>query len=61
MSEHAHPGEESHHRVIARLMIGIPFLGFVAAVFLLWGRGIDLTALLLCGAMYLITALGLTM
>lgn len=61
MIMHVHPGEESHHRVIARLMIGIPFLGFVTAVFLLWGWGIDLTALLLCFGMYFLTALGITM
>lgn len=61
MSTTVHPAEDSHHRTIARLIIGLPFLGFVAAVWLLWGRGIDLTALLFCCGMYFITALGLTM
>lgn len=42
-------------------MICIPFLGFISAVILLWGRGIDLVALLVCSVMYLFTALGLTM
>lgn len=56
-----HTMEDARHRLMARLMIITPFLGFVGAVILLWGTGSTLTSLILCGVMYLISALGLTM
>lgn len=61
MSAAIHAKEDSRHRLIARIMIITPFLGFLGAVIMLWGTGITLTSLILCGVMYFISALGLTM
>lgn len=38
----------------------IPFLGLVAAILLLWGRGFSWTELGLLGGMYILTAIGVT-
>jgi len=47
-------------RAVAVLTVMLPFLGFITAVWLFWGSLITITELLLCAAMYGLTALGIT-
>ena len=47
-------------RLLNLMVVILPFLGFVAAVFLLWGRGINLIDLSLLLGMYVLTAVGIT-
>ena len=47
-------------RLLNLMAVILPFLGFVAVVFLLWGRGINLIDLSLLLGMYVLTAVGIT-
>jgi len=47
-------------RFLNLMVVILPFLGFVAAVFSLWGRGINLIDLSLLLGMYVLTAVGIT-
>jgi stearoyl-CoA desaturase (delta-9 desaturase) len=40
--------------------VAVPVLGVLAAVVLLWNRAVDVTDLMILGAMYLTTAIGIT-
>lgn len=48
-------------RAVTAGLVVIPFLGLVAAVALLWGRGITAIDVALLGAMYVMTGLGITL
>ena len=52
---------EKLERRVALVTVILPFVGFIAAVVLLWGRWVSGIDLLLCGAMYVITGFGITM
>ncbi|MGE0480837.1 MAG: acyl-CoA desaturase [Phycisphaerae bacterium] len=54
------PVSAAQRAVTAGLVI-IPFLGLLAAVALLWGRGLTTIDLALFGAMYVMTGLGITL
>lgn len=70
--DHANPAtlNEQHHeheetislstRIANLLVVIIPFLGFAAAIYLLWGRGFDWLHLSLLVGMYIVTAGGIT-
>src|SRR3954468_7000842 len=47
-------------RVATLIGVTTPFLGFVAAVAFLWGRGFDWLHLVLFLSMYVLTAMGIT-
>jgi stearoyl-CoA desaturase (Delta-9 desaturase) len=47
-------------RIVNLIAVALPFVGFMAAIVLLWNHGIDLADLLVFVAMYLLTALGIT-
>jgi len=47
-------------RLLNLTVVILPFLGFVAVVFLVWGRGINLIDLSLLLGMYVLTAVGIT-
>ena len=61
-----HPAEVPHELVSVRdklvtmLFVIMPFLGLIAAVILMWGRGFSWLYLVLMSAMYIVTALGIT-
>lgn len=50
----------AHIRFLNFLAVTIPLLGLVAAVVLLWGRGVDELHLGLLLGMYILTGLGIT-
>src|SRR5438876_1147944 len=47
-------------RNVNLLGVVVPFLGTIVAVVLLWSRAVDATDLAIFGAMYLVTAIGVT-
>ena len=50
----------THMRLLNLTVVILTFLGFVAVVFLLWGRGVNLIDLSLLLGMYVLTAVGIT-
>jgi stearoyl-CoA desaturase (delta-9 desaturase) len=51
----------AHSRKIILFVVTTPFLGLIAGIFLLWGRGFSWIQLGLFLGMYLLTALGVTL
>ncbi len=63
---------ESHHtappaelvsvrdKVVTLMFVVLPFVGLIAAIIMMWGRGFSWLYLVLMSAMYIITALGIT-
>jgi stearoyl-CoA desaturase (delta-9 desaturase) len=47
-------------KLVTLLFVIAPFAGLVAAIIMMWGRGFSLLYLILMGAMYVVTALGIT-
>ncbi|HTD85674.1 MAG TPA: acyl-CoA desaturase [Candidatus Binatia bacterium] len=52
---------ERLERRVAIITIIVPFIALAFAIVLFWGKGVSALDLILCGAMYVITAFGLTM
>ena len=46
--------------IVTGFIVGLPFAGLAAAVWLLWGHGLGLASLLLAAGFYTITGLGVT-
>src|ERR1700722_12768349 len=47
-------------KLITLFFVIVPFLGLIAAIIMMWGRGFSGLYLILMSAMYIITALGIT-
>jgi len=48
------------HKLVNLLGIGLPVLGLLAAVVLLWNRGVGVTALAILAVGYVLTGIGIT-
>jgi stearoyl-CoA desaturase (delta-9 desaturase) len=46
--------------VVTGLIVGLPFAGLAAAVWLLWGHGLGFADVLLAAGLYAVTGLGVT-
>ncbi len=57
-----HPPELTSNRAkaVTAIFVIAPFLGLIAAIILMWGRGFSWLYLILMSAMYIVTALGIT-
>jgi len=47
-------------KLVTLVFVVAPFLGLVAAIIMMWGRGFSMMYLILMAAMYVVTALGIT-
>ncbi len=58
----AAPGELTNVRdkLVTLVFVVVPFLGLIAAIFTMWGRGFGFLYLILMSSMYVATALGIT-
>ncbi|HUR60646.1 MAG TPA: hypothetical protein VM029_23190, partial [Opitutaceae bacterium] len=54
-------GHHRAERVITVATIALPFVAVAVAIVVFWGQGITLLDLLLCAALYLVTAGGIAM